>query len=87
MYREEVGNSRITSPASDRPSKRKRSWRRRQDIMVGDLENGPNISVTTTSQMMTNSSSQPAAEFVNVAETSFLNNGNGYQHGGRHSRE
>ena len=72
MYREDVGNPR-TSPASERTVKSRRSRRRRQDIMVGDLEKGPNISITSTMSMIPNISSQPSEDFVDVAETSSLN--------------
>jgi hypothetical protein len=72
MYREDVGNP-GTSPALERTVKRRRSRRRRQDIMVGDLEKGPNISITNTMSMISNISSQPSEDFVDVAETSSLN--------------
>ena len=73
MYSDVVGNAQILSPLSVRPSENRKSRKRRQDIMVGDPENGPDISIVDTRLMIANISSQPSEDFVTVAETSSLN--------------
>ena len=73
MYSEVVGNAQSPSPSLVRSSRFRKSRKRRQDIMVGDPENGPDISVIDTRLMVPNISSSPSEDFVNVAETSSLN--------------